>query len=80
MDIKQQRAFRTFRRQRTVRTSSRKGFSGSEHQGEEEDSQDIKQERSFRIRTSGGEGQTGHQTADGRRDAKQQWTTWTSGN
>ena len=67
------------RRQRTVRTSSRKGFSGSGHQGEE-DSQIIKQKRFFRIRTSGGGGQTGHQTADDRRDVKQQKTTWTSSN
>ena len=79
MDIKQQRAFRTFKRQRTVKTSSSTGFSGSGHQAAE-NSQDIKQKRFFRIRTSGGGGQTGHQTADDRRDIKQQRTTWTSSN
>ena len=59
-DIKQQRAFRTFKRQRTVKTSSSTGFSGSGHQAAE-NSQDIKQKRFFRIRTSGGGGQSGHQ-------------------
>ena len=44
MDIKQLRAFRTFRQQRIVRTSRRKGFSGSGHQGDE-DKRDIKQQR-----------------------------------
>ena len=60
MDTKQQRAFRTFKRQRTVKTSSSTGFSGSGHQAAE-NSQDIKQKRFFRIRTSGGGGQSGHQ-------------------
>ena len=33
MDIKQQRAFRTFKRQRTVRTSNRKGFQDQDIRG-----------------------------------------------
>ena len=60
MDTKQQRAFRTFKRQRTVKTSSSTGFSGSGHQAAE-NSQDIKQKRFFRIRTSGGGGQSDNQ-------------------
>ena len=56
------------RRQRTVRTSSRKGFSGSGHQGEE-DSQDIKQK---------GFSGSGHQGEEDKRDIKQQMTGGTS--